>query len=266
MRIVKDKLRLVAFLTVEEINRIKSLYPSKRKNAYFYYSYFKRKPNFFAVWLQPKNGYVYRYYNAMLSFNPANPPLEALEIFNMIEPDRWMVSRLDVAFDFPTAYEDCFLLPPPTNLKINRYGSTFYYGAVNSECTVCQYDKQKQLKEVYGIDSVPLTRIEFRLKPKLKPITEYGWHDFRRMKEYYFITNTRKMTGLRCLLKSVTCGKREWKKLARKDKQKITAVVKEHTTDLLTLFLSYIEGDVEGFLLSGLLLAESHRNQYSNVG
>jgi hypothetical protein len=117
MKVMKDKLRLVAFLSAEEINRIKSMFPVKRHNLYFHYSYYERKPNFFAVWLLPKKGYVYPYYNAMLSFNPAHPPLEALEIFNMIKPDRWMVSRLDIAFDFLTPYEDCFLLPPPNKLK-----------------------------------------------------------------------------------------------------------------------------------------------------
>lgn len=79
MKVIKDKLRLVISLTAEEINRIKSLYPAKHHNLYFHYSYYQRKPNFFAVWLLPKKPFVYRYFNAMLSFNPANPPLEALD-------------------------------------------------------------------------------------------------------------------------------------------------------------------------------------------
>lgn len=189
-----------------------------------------------------------------MSFNPAHPPLEALEIFNMIKPDRWMVSRLDIAFDFLTPYEDCFLLPPPTNLKISRYNTTLYYGAVNSECTVCQYDKSKQLKEVHGIDTVPMTRIEFRFKPKLKPITAFDKEDFKKMKDFWFIPDTSKLTGLRCLLKSFTKGKREWKGLGRKDKQRITAAVKERTIPMLHLFLQYIEVDIDSFMLDGLTL------------
>ncbi len=257
MKVIKDKLRLVTSLTAEEINRIKSLFPTKRHNLYFHYSYYQRKPNFFAVWLLPKKPFVYRYFNAMLSFNPANPPLEALEIFNMIEPERWKVSRLDVAFDFPTPYEDCFLLPPPTNLKISRYETTLYYGAAKSALSVCQYDKQKQLKEVKGIESVPMTRIEFRLKPKQKPLTEYEKEDFVKLKGFRFVSNTNEFTGLRCLLKSVTNGKRDWRNLKRKDKQSITAAVKERTVDMLDLFLEYIEGDIEGFMLDGLSCSSS---------
>ncbi|MED0671182.1 hypothetical protein P4S95_13330 [Aneurinibacillus aneurinilyticus] len=267
MRISKDKLRLVTSLTAEEINHIKSLYPAKRKNPYFYYSYYQSKPNFFAVWLLPKKQYVYRHFNAMLSFNPANPPFEALEIFNMIDPERWKVSRLDIAFDFLTPYDDCFLLPPPTNLKISRYDSTLYYGAVNSQCTVCQYDKQKQLKEVKSIDSVPLTRIEFRFKPKLKPITEYGWEDFKKMAGYHFIPDTHEMTGLRCLLKSITSGKREWRGIRRNDRQKITATVKSQTADMLTMFLTHIEGGIDSFMLDGLIMTPNeHELDYKNVG
>ncbi|WP_174807379.1 hypothetical protein [Paenibacillus alvei] len=254
MKVIKDKLRLVASLTAEEINRIKSLFPAKRHNLYFHYSYFQRKPNFFAVWLMPKKTFVYRYFNAMLSLNPANPPLEALEIFNMIEPERWKISRLDVAFDFPTPYEDCFLLPPPTNLRISRYETTLYYGAAKSACSACQYDKQKQLKEVKGIESIPMTRIEFRLKPKQKPLIEYEKDDFIKMKGFRFVSNTNEFTGLRCLLKSVTNGKRDWRNLKRKDKQAITAAVKKSTVDMLDLFLEYIEGDIDGFMLEGLNL------------
>ncbi|MEK3924013.1 hypothetical protein [Paenibacillus sp. FSL K6-2393] len=148
MKITKDKLRIVATLTSEEIERIKIRFPSKRRNPYFKHCYFQRKPHFFAVWLLLIKPFVYRYFNAMLSFNPANPPLEAMEIFNMIEPERWKVSRLYIALDFLTAFEDCFLLPPPTNLKISRYETTLYYGAAKSALTVCQYNKQKQLKEL----------------------------------------------------------------------------------------------------------------------
>jgi hypothetical protein len=97
-----------------------------------------------------------------------------------------------------------------------------------------------------------MTRIEFRLKPKLKPITEYGRQDFIKLEGFRFVSNTNEMTGLRCLLKSITNGKRDWKTLGRKDKQEITAAVKDRTTDMLKLFLNYIEGDIDGFMFDGL--------------
>jgi len=197
-------------------------------------------------------GYFTTVFHTMLSFNPANPSFEALEIFNIIKPERWKVSRLDIAFDFLTPYEDCFLLPPPTNIKINRYNTTLYYGAVKSSCTVCQYNKQDQLKEVHGIDSLPMTRIEFRLKPKLKPITQYEKKDFIKMEGYRFVSNTKELKGSRCLLKSITSGKREWRKLGRKERQEMAAVVKERTSDMLELFLTHIEGDIDAFMLDGL--------------
>lgn len=185
----------------------------------------------------------------------------------MIEPERWKVSRLDVAFDFPTPYKDCFLSPPPTNLNISRYETTLYYGAAKSALSVCQYDKQKQLKEAKGIDSLPMTRIEFRLKPKQKPLTNYDKEDFIKMKDFHFVSNTKEFTGLRCLLKSVTNGKRDWKELGRKDKQRITAAVKERTKPMLDLFLEYIEGDIDGFMLDGLTIPVlSHKPFYQEVG
>lgn len=267
MRIIKDKLRIVASLSAEEIERIKVLYPSKRRNPYFKYCYYQRKPHFFAVWLLPMKGYVHRYFNAMLSFNPANPPIEALKIFNMIKPERWKVSRLDIAFDFLTPYADCFLLPPPTNIKINRYDTTLYYGAIRSACTVCQYNKQKQLKEVDGIESLPMTRVEFRLKPKLKPITQYEKKDFIKMEGFRFVANTREFKGFRCLLKSLTIGKRDWKKLVRKERGKIAAAVKERTSDMLELFLEYIEGDIDGFMLDGLTTPlMNNESHHQNAG
>lgn len=266
MRIIKDKLRVVASLTIEEIERIKAQYPSKRRNPYFKHSYYQRKTHFFAVWLLPMKGYVYSHFNAMLSFNPANPPIEALEIFNMIAPKHWKVSRLDIACDFPTPYTDCFLLPPLTNIKINRYKTTLYYGAVRLSCTVCQYNKQKQLKEVHGIESIPMTRIEFRFKPKLMPITEYGRQDFINMKDYHFVSDTRKFTRLHCLLKSITKGNREWRKLERKEKVRIAAA-KERTIHMLDLFLEYIEGDIDGFMLDDLTIPVlSHKPFYQEVG
>jgi hypothetical protein len=54
------------------------------------------------------------------------------------------------------------------------------------------------------------------------------------------------------LLKSVTNGKRDWKSLKRKDKLAITAAVKKRTVDMLDLFLEYVEGDIDGFMLDGL--------------
>lgn len=72
------------------------------------------------------------------------------------------------------------------------------------------------------------------------------------MKGFRFVSNTNEYTGLRCLLKSVTNEKRNWRNLKRKDKQAITVAVKERTVDMLDLFLEYIEGDIDSFMLEGL--------------
>lgn len=154
-------------------------------------------------------------------------------------------------------------MPPPTNLKISRYETTLYYGAAKSSLSVCQYDKQKQLKEAKDIDSLPMTRIEFRMRPKQKPLTKYEKKDFIKMKGFRFVSHTNEYTGLRCLLKSVTNGKRDW----RKDKQAITAAVKERTVDMLDLFLEYIEGDIDGFMLDGLISPfYSNESSYQSAG
>ncbi|WP_126425166.1 hypothetical protein [Brevibacillus marinus] len=197
MKISIDKIILVTALHTNEIQRIINKYPN-RKNSYFHYSYFQKKPSFFAVFIQPRNYYVLRHYNTLFSFNPTNPPVEALDIFKMIPAHRWMVKRLDIAFDFVTPLEETFLLAPPTRLQKKRVGDTQYFGAVNSKMKVCLYNKSKQLKDVYGITSIyPLTRVEFRFTPKLKPLTDYSHLDFKGMKNYYFVPNTRELRGFR---------------------------------------------------------------------
>lgn len=246
---------MVATLTREEIKEIQALYPAHRNNPFFRYCYFNRKPHFFAIWINPKKSYTHRYFNTMCSFNPAFPPEQALRLLHMIGFNRWKLSRLDIAMDFATPYADCFLLPPPTNLQIRRYSSTIYYGAISSRCTVCQYDKSKQLKEVKGINSSPLTRIEFRFRHKLKPLNEIGIDDFRPMARYYFVADTKKMRGFRCVLRNLTNGRQNWRQLKRNDKQRIAAAVKEHAVNnLLEQFLYHIEGDIDEFMMDGLAL------------
>jgi len=61
-------------------------------------------------------------------------------------------------------------------------------------------------KEAKGIDLLPMTRIEFRLISKQKPLTKYDKEDFTKMKRFRFVTNTNEFIGLRCLLKSMTIG------------------------------------------------------------
>lgn len=256
LRIVKDKLRLVATVTSEEIKTIQSLYPASRRNAFFQYCYFERKPHFFAVWINPKKSYVHRYFNAMLCFNPAFPSEDALRILHTIGVNRWKVSRIDIAMDFATPFKECFLLPPPTNLKIRRYFTTIYYGARSSRCIVCQYDKSKQLKEVKNIDSIPLTRIEFRFRPKQKPLNEYRVEDFKQMERFYFISNTKEMRGDRCTLRNLTNGRLDWRKLNRSERENLAAAVKKHAGhSMLELFLYQIGGDIDTFMRDGLALS-----------
>lgn len=259
MNIVKDGYRLVTHFSKEEVEWLKARFPRRKSNAYFQYSYFQRKPNFFSLLMYPKNTYVWRHYNAMLSFNPSSPSPEALEIFNMISPERWAVKRLDIAFDYPMPLHEGFLLPPPTSQRIQRVDTTLYYGAATAKCTVCQYDKSKQLTDVYGVKSLsPLTRVEFRFKPKLKPITEYTFKEFESMRRYHYVPDTKALTGLRVELKHLTVGKSNWKQLERSSKDRIRVAVLNHVPDMRTLFMQYIGGDINGFMLSDLEKPHNH--------
>jgi len=130
--------------------------------------------------------------------------------------ERWAVKLLDIAFDYPLPLHEGFLLPPPTSQRIQRVGTTLYYGAATAKCTVCQYDKAKQLNDVYAMKSVsPITRVEFRFKPKLKPMTEYTFKDFESMSRYHYVPDTKGLTGFRVELKHFTVGKSNWKQLER---------------------------------------------------
>ncbi|SDM84862.1 hypothetical protein SAMN05216191_119104 [Paenibacillus jilunlii] len=51
----------------------------------------------------------------------------------------------------------------------------------------------------------------------------------------------------------------------RKDRLKITATVKSQTADMLTMFLTYIEGDIDSFMLDGLIMTPNEHD-YKNVG
>jgi hypothetical protein len=77
-----------------------------------------------------------------------------------------------------------------------------------------------------------------------------------KMEGFHFISNTFELTGFRCKLKSITNGKRKWRDLKRTDREKIRKAVVEHTSDMLTLFLTHIEGDIQAFMLSDPLLSE----------
>lgn len=253
MFIRKDLYRLVTSFNEQEIQWLKERFTFK-PTLHFHYRIFQRKPNYFSFMMIPRdNPYVWNHYNAVLSFNPSNPPTEALEILHLIPPHRWMVKRLDVAYDYPKPLEDGFMLPPPTSIRIERYKDTLYYGAVNAKCTVCQYDKSKQLKDVYNVASTqPMTRIEFRFKPKLKSIMDYDVTDFEAMSKYRYVPNSSKLRGFRCDLKRLTNGKDNWKKMHRKRKSDIRAAVESHVPDMLQLFLEHIEGDIIGFMLEDL--------------
>ncbi|WP_379359625.1 MULTISPECIES: hypothetical protein [unclassified Paenibacillus] len=100
MNIVKDGYRLVTHFTKEEAEWLKAHYPSSKSNAYFQYSYFQRKPNFFSLLMYPKIP-MYGDTTTLCCHLIRLAPPQALEIFNMISPERWAVKRLDIAIDYP---------------------------------------------------------------------------------------------------------------------------------------------------------------------
>lgn len=254
MLVRKDLYRLVTSFNEQEIQWLKERFTFK-PTLHFHYRIFQRKPNYLSFMMIPKdNPYVWNHYNAILTFNPSNLPSEALEILHLISPCRWMVKRLDVAFDYPTPLEDGFMLPPPTSVKIERYKDTLYYGAVKAKCTVCQYDKSKQLKDVYNVAlTQPMTRIEFRFKPNLKSIMDYDVTDFEAMSKYRrYVPNTSELRGFRCDLKRLTNGKDNWREIKPNRRKSIRAEVEKHVPDMLHLFLEHIEGDITGFMLENL--------------
>jgi hypothetical protein len=253
MKVSLDKLAVVTTLNLEEIKLLKSRFVN-RHNCYFHFAFYKRRPQSFVLCIHPINTYVLRYYNTLLIFNPSDPAEEALEILNMISLDRWSIKRLDIAFDFYTKLEDTFFLPPAGNIRKKRVDTTYYFGTPNSRKRVCIYDKSKELRDVHNIYSLrPITRVEIRLGLKLKPITDYSHRDFAFMEKFYFVPDTKEFRGFRCLLKAITQGRKKWADLKRTEKQEIKKRITEHVSDMYTLFLEYVEGDVQTFLTSSLI-------------
>ncbi|NEW04886.1 hypothetical protein GK047_02485 [Paenibacillus sp. SYP-B3998] len=54
-------------------------------------------------------------------------------------------------------------------------------------------------------------------------------------------------------MKHLTVGKADWKQLERPAKERIRAAVQNHVPDMRTLFMQYIGGDINEFMLCNLL-------------
>lgn len=83
-------------------------------------------------------------------------------------------------------------------------------------------------------------------------MTEYTFKDFESMSRYHYIPDTKALTGLRVELKHLTVGKSNWKQLERSSKDRIMAAVQNNVLDMRTLFMQYIGGDINEFMLCNL--------------
>lgn len=96
-------------------------------------------------------------------------------------------------------------------------------------------------------------------------MTEYTFKDFESMSRYHYVPDTKGLTGFRVELKHLTVGKANWKQLERSSKDRIRAAVLNHVPDMRILFLQYIGGDINGFMLCGLDMKSVSKNYLNDV-
>jgi hypothetical protein len=90
---------------------------------------------------------------------------------------------------------------------------------------------------------------------------DFSASHFRKMKLYHFVPDTRKLRGYRWELKKLNKDMRSWKDLTWRKRAEIRELITDHYSDMYTLFMNAIEGDITGFLLEGLQLQSITQNE-----
>lgn len=196
-------------------------------------------------------------FNVWLSFNGYSNDSPLLrDLFALIPLERWMVKRLDIAFDNSLPFHQQHVIHPPKKATVNHYSPTsVYMGKRRSTIQLAHYDKQRERGDKRGIVTGTWTRTELRYRfPSMKRISDLTLDDFAAAKGYQVITD---ISGMPEVLRSMViqlnrgskAGGIDWNDVTRANQGKIRAYGIEQGVNLFDLIRSKMENtDIGTFL------------------
>lgn len=190
-----DTLILVANLKREEKMDLRNYFKFNNGAEHFYESVVSKSP-WFVLNMNPKNKYAYKHYNVMLILQ--NNTLEKMPacLKEIIKSYKWIIKRIDIAFDFEDNYEHHVALKPHGNTKVigkvNWDG--YYIGSNYGRSKIILYDRnRKEISKKSNRHHSDKTRFEVRIRPKISLNKEINDLDdafiIEELKRYKVIVN-----------------------------------------------------------------------------
>lgn len=188
-------------------------------------------------------------FNLWLSFNGYSNESPLLKVlFSLIPIERWMIKRLDVAFDNSQPFQQQHAIHPPKKATVEHYGErSIYVGKRRSAIQLVHYDKQRERRDKRGIVTDTWVRAELRFRfPSMMKIGDLMPDDFAAAKGYQIITDISGMPDdLRELVKQLNRGPKaggiDWNDVTRANQRKIREYGSAQGTNLHDLILSTLE-------------------------
>lgn len=188
-------------------------------------------------------------FNAWLSFNGySNGSTLLRDIFALLPIERWMVKRLDIAFDNGLPYDQQHAIHPPKKATVNHYSpTTVYMGKRRSSIQLAHYDKQRERGEKRGVVTDTWVRAELRYRfPSMKKVADLKPDDFVAAKGYQIITDISGMPDdLREMVMQLNRGSKtggmDWESVTRAAQRKIREYGSAQGVNLHDLILSTLE-------------------------
>lgn len=194
-------------------------------------------------------------FNVWLSFNGySNNSALLRDVFDLLPLERWMIKRLDIAFDNGLPYEQKHAIHPAKRADVKALSPTsMYMGSRRSPVQLASYDKQKERHDKFGKVTDKWTRTELRFRfPSMIKVADLKIEDFSAAKDYQIITDISGMPQklqeiVRQLNRGVTAGGIEWKDVTRTYQAKIREYGITQGLNLYDLILSNV-ADLPGFI------------------
>lgn len=259
-----DTLHMVAKLSTEQMGELYDNIDFKKDFGVDYKKYrhgkvFKHIIHctnpFYIVFIEPKKGtglWASNHYDILVHMQKEaiqQKPALLKTIFGIGE---WRVKRLDIAFDWSIPITQHFMWKNG-NVRKDTYkdNENYYLYGERNESRAVLYDKKLQMKLKKGIDlpDEHLTRLEVRIRPKLKSqsanVNDLDWIK-KHLNKFVFVENTIKLS--RSLKDQDKKAFRALRRNANMDwlayggdsvKRRIRQKAKEQSVNLFDLFVAH---------------------------
>ena len=192
-------------------------------------------------------------FNLWLSFNGySNDSILLRDLFLLLPLERWMIKRLDIAFDNSLPYHQQHAIHPPKKATVNHYTPTsVYMGKRRSSVQLAHYDKQRERGEKRGMITDTWVRAELRFRfPTMKRVADLMSDDFASAKGYQIITDISGMSDdLRELVIQLNRGSKaggmDWEDVTRANQRKIREYGSTQGVNLYDLILSALDNNID---------------------